>query len=77
LFLNRLEHAIATGLRNHWHGALLLIDLDHFQTLNDTLGHELGDRLLQQVAQRLQTNSREADTVAHLGGDEFVVMLEG
>lgn len=77
LFLNRLEHALATGLRNQRRGALLLIDLDRFQTLNDTLGHAWGDRLLQSVAQRLLQHSRAADTVARLGGDEFVVMLEG
>ena len=77
LFLNRLEHALATGLRNQRSAALLLIDLDRFQTLNDTLGHELGDLLLQRVAQRLLKHSRAADTVARLGGDEFVVLLEG
>jgi len=67
---------MAASARNQRHGALLFIDLDHFKTLNDTLGHDYGDLLLQQVAERLATCVREGDTVARLGGDEFVVMLE-
>jgi diguanylate cyclase (GGDEF)-like protein/PAS domain S-box-containing protein len=76
LLLDRLHRAIAASTRNQRHGALLFIDLDHFKTLNDTLGHDYGDLLLQQVAERLATCVREGDTVARLGGDEFVVMLE-
>ncbi|AVP59107.1 GGDEF domain-containing protein [Pulveribacter suum] len=76
LLLDRLEHALANGLRRQGLGALLFIDLDNFKDLNDTLGHDMGDALLAQVAQRLQAGVRESDTVARLGGDEFVVMLE-
>ncbi|OGB32743.1 MAG: hypothetical protein A3F78_08050 [Burkholderiales bacterium RIFCSPLOWO2_12_FULL_61_40] len=76
LLMERLEKALATGTRHLRKGALLFIDLDNFKTLNDTLGHDMGDLLLQQVAKRLSTCVREYDTVARLGGDEFVVMLE-
>jgi diguanylate cyclase (GGDEF)-like protein len=74
--LSRLQQAIALSIRSGREGALLFIDLDNFKSLNDTLGHNMGDLLLQQVAQRLNTCIREGDTVARLGGDEFVVMLE-
>jgi len=77
LLLDRLHQAMANGLRSHRKGALLFLDLDNFKALNDTMGHSLGDQLLQEVARRLQTCVREADTVARIGGDEFVVMLEG
>ncbi|HCE90940.1 MAG TPA: diguanylate cyclase [Acidovorax sp.] len=76
LLLDRLQQALASSTRSRREGALLFIDLDNFKTLNDTLGHDIGDLLLQQVAQRLATCVREGDTVARLGGDEFVVMLE-
>ncbi|MBR7800415.1 EAL domain-containing protein [Undibacterium fentianense] len=76
LLMDRLEQALASGTRHHRKGALLFIDLDNFKTLNDTLGHDQGDLLLQQVAQRLSHCTREGDTVARLGGDEFVVMLD-
>lgn len=76
LLVDRLNQASAASSRNGSHGALLFLDLDHFKTLNDTLGHDVGDLLLQQVAERLTTCVRESDTVARLSGDEFVVLLE-
>jgi diguanylate cyclase (GGDEF)-like protein/PAS domain S-box-containing protein len=76
LLLEQLKRALHTNARHHRHGALLFIDLDNFKTLNDTLGHDVGDLLLQQVGQRLSDCVREADTVARLGGDEFVLVLE-
>jgi len=77
LLLDRLRQMQAAIRRNGGHGALLFIDLDRFKDLNDSLGHDVGDLLLQQVAQRLQGCVRATDTVARLGGDEFVVVLEG
>ncbi len=74
--LDRLQHALSSSRRHGEHGALMFLDLDNFKTLNDTQGHDIGDRLLQQVAQRLQACVRGEDTVARLGGDEFVVLLE-
>lgn len=75
LLMDRLKQAMTVGNRNGTCGAVLFIDLDHFKTLNDTLGHDKGDLLLKQVAQRLAVCVREGDTVARLGGDEFVVVL--
>ena len=77
LLLDRLKQAMTAGQRNNTCGAVLFIDLDHFKTLNDTLGHDKGDMLLKSVALRLCACVREGDTVARLGGDEFVIVLEG
>jgi diguanylate cyclase (GGDEF)-like protein/PAS domain S-box-containing protein len=76
LLQERLKPALASSQHSNRKGALLFIDLDNFKALNDTQGHDMGDLLLQQVAQRLESCVREGDTVARLGGDEFVVMLE-
>jgi diguanylate cyclase (GGDEF)-like protein len=76
LLLDRLQQALATSVRNERQCALFFIDLDNFKTLNDTLGHDKGDLLLQQAANRLSGCIGASDTVARLGGDEFVVILE-
>ena len=76
LLLDRLEQALQTSTRHARKNALLFVDLDNFKTLNDTLGHQQGDLLLEQVAQRLKNCIRDGDTLARLGSDEFVVMLE-
>lgn len=75
LLLDRLEQALALSARTGQHGALLFIDLDHFKNLNDTRGHEAGDQLLIQQARRLSLCIREGDTVARIGGDEFIIVL--
>lgn len=76
LLIDRVRQAIASSTRSAKHSALLFLDLDNFKTLNDTMGHDVGDLLLQQVASRITSCVRKGDTVARLGGDEFVVMLE-
>ncbi len=75
LLLDRLHQALVAGGRSQHRGALLFIDLDNFKVLNDTLGHDAGDQLLVEVAQRLTTCVREGDTVSRIGGDEFMLML--
>jgi diguanylate cyclase (GGDEF)-like protein/PAS domain S-box-containing protein len=74
--LDRLQQALRNSGHTRRKGALLFIDLDNFKILNDTIGHDVGDRLLCKVAQRLTASVRDGDTLARLGGDEFVVMLE-
>lgn len=75
LLTDRLDQALASARRTGRQIALLLLDLDNFKTINDSLGHSAGDAVLGAVAQRLRDTVREADTVARLGGDEFIVLL--
>ncbi|RQO79233.1 EAL domain-containing protein [Acidovorax sp. FJL06] len=76
LLVDRLQQVLVNGLRSGLTTAVLFVDLDNFKTLNDTRGHEVGDLLLKEVADRLRGCVREQDTVARLGGDEFVVVLQ-
>jgi len=72
-----IEHEIAVARRHALFGSLIYLDLDNFKTLNDSLGHHVGDELLVQLSHRLQARLRQQDTAARLGGDEFVVLLRG
>ncbi len=76
LFKDRVQHALTLTQRGRCTVAVLFLDLDNFKTINDSLGHDAGDRLLQAVAQRIVQNTRSSDTVARLGGDEFAILLE-
>lgn len=75
LFMDRLQHALSAARRDKTHIALMFIDLDKFKPINDTLGHDTGDAMLKLVSQRILACLRESDTVARMGGDEFVVLL--
>ena len=75
LFGDRLQQIFSIVKRTHEHFGLMYIDLDKFKPVNDTYGHEAGDALLKQAANRMQSCVRESDTVARIGGDEFVVLL--
>jgi diguanylate cyclase (GGDEF)-like protein/PAS domain S-box-containing protein len=75
LFNDRLGQALIKAQRNHGRAAVMFLDLDRFKVINDTLGHSIGDLLLQEVAARLTGCVREGDTVSRLGGDEFVILL--
>ena len=75
MFYDRLGHLTLKALRNHRTIALMLLDLDRFKEINDTLGHHYGDQLLKETAQRLKRCVRETDTVARLGGDEFTIII--
>jgi diguanylate cyclase (GGDEF)-like protein/PAS domain S-box-containing protein len=77
LIIDRAEQMLARARRNQHEAAALFVDLDNFKDINDTLGHEAGDRILQAVAERFQGLLRGSDTVGRLGGDEFVVLAEG
>ncbi len=72
LLMDRLQHELAQAQRHGWSVAVMFIDLDGFKSINDRLGHAIGDRVLQIVGQRLLTNSRSVDTLSRFGGDEFV-----
>ncbi|WP_035238060.1 EAL domain-containing protein [Desulfobacter vibrioformis] len=76
MLMDRLAHSVALSVRKKDYGAVLMLDLDNFKSLNDTKGHDTGDALLVEVGRRLGACVRETDTVARLGGDEFVVLLE-
>jgi len=77
LFRDRVQHALTLAQRGHVSVAVMFLDLDNFKNINDSLGHDAGDRLLQAVAQRIVKTTRSTDTVARLGGDEFAVLVEG
>ncbi len=75
LFMDRIEHEITRAERHTHKFAVLFLDLDHFKEINDSLGHDVGDQLLQKVSEILQNSVRKSDTISRLGGDEFAVIL--
>jgi diguanylate cyclase (GGDEF)-like protein/PAS domain S-box-containing protein len=77
LLMDRLSHAIISACRNRERLAVLMLDLDNFKNINDSLGHHIGDGLLEAIATRLKSCLRESDVVARLGGDEFIILLPG
>jgi len=77
LLFDRLEHAIASSYRTQEMGALCFFDIDHFKKINDTYGHEIGDSILREFANRLTSSMRASDTVGRLSGDEFLLIISG
>ena len=77
LFYDRIYHGLARARRSHSKVALMLLDIDRFKNINDSLGHDAGDLMLKAISTRLSEGVRDMDTVARLGGDEFVIVLEG
>jgi diguanylate cyclase (GGDEF)-like protein len=77
LFHDRLEHALKQASRSEASLALMMLDLDHFKVVNDSLGHDAGDELLRQVAERMLACVRHFDMVGRMGGDEFMILIEG
>ena len=77
LFRDRVQHSLTLAQRGQHRVAVMFLDLDNFKNVNDSLGHDAGDRLLQAAARRLVNSTRSADTVARLGGDEFAILVEG
>jgi diguanylate cyclase (GGDEF)-like protein len=77
LFYDRMDVALARARRNSDKLAVMLMDLDHFKDVNDSLGHTMGDQLLRAVGERLTTLLRESDTICRMGGDEFLILLTG
>lgn len=76
LLFDRVKNSINKVTRHKSYGAIIFIDLDNFKTINDTLGHETGDVLLKEVARKLQNTVRKEDTIARIGGDEFIVLAD-
>lgn len=76
LLMAHLPKVLSSSLRTGKHGAIMLLDLDHFKTLNDTKGHEIGDQLLVEVSKRINATVSDGDLVGRLGGDEFIIVLE-